>query len=102
MCIRDREHVLIDYQQARLLTLLNPGADPKNAGYQMIQAQTAINIGGLGGKGLTNGTVDLPVKTTDFVWGVLAEELGFIGGIVVLLLFVALLWPVSYTHLRAH
>jgi rod shape determining protein RodA len=80
------------YQQARLLTLLNPEADPKNAGYQMIQAQTAINIGGLGGKGLTNGTVHLPVKTTDFVWGVLAEELGFIGAVVVLLLFGLLLW----------
>src|ERR1035437_1718690 len=80
------------YQQARLLTLLNPGADPKNAGYQIAQAHTAINIGGLGGKGLTNGTVDLPVKTTDFVWGVLAEELGLIGAVVVLILFGLLLW----------
>src|SRR5664280_1883485 len=80
------------YQQARLLTLLNPGADPKNAGYQLAQAQTAINIGGLGGKGLTNGTVDLPVKTTDFAWGVLAEELGLIGAVVVLILFGLLLW----------
>ena len=80
------------YQQARLLTLLNPGADPKNAGYQIGQAQTAINIGGLGGKGLTNGTVVLPVKTTDFVWGVLAEELGLIGAVVVLILFALLLW----------
>src|SRR5664280_354502 len=86
------ENVLRDYQKARLLTLLDPGADPKNAGYQMIQAQTAINIGGLGGKGLTNGTVDLPVKTTDFVWGVLAEELGLIGAVVVLILFGLLLW----------
>jgi rod shape determining protein RodA len=80
------------YQQARLLTLLNPGADPKNAGYQIGQARTAINIGGLGGKGLTNGTVELPVKTTDFVWGVLAEELGLIGAVVVLILFTLLLW----------
>ena len=86
------ENVLIDYQKARLLSLLNPGADPKNAGYQLAQAQTAINIGGLGGKGLTNGTVVLPVKTTDFVWGVLAEELGFIGAVVVLILFTLLLW----------
>ncbi|HEY5473671.1 MAG TPA: FtsW/RodA/SpoVE family cell cycle protein [Candidatus Limnocylindrales bacterium] len=86
------ENFIRDYQKARLLSLLNPGADPKNAGYQIGQAQTAINIGGLGGKGLTNGTVDLPVKTTDFVWGVLAEELGFIGAVVVLLLFGLLLW----------
>jgi rod shape determining protein RodA len=86
------ENFIRDYQKARLLSLLNPGADPKNAGYQLAQAQTAINIGGLGGKGLTNGTVVLPVKTTDFVWGVLAEELGFIGAVVVLILFTLLLW----------
>jgi len=86
------ENLMRPYQQARLLALLNPGADPKNAGYQLAQAQTAINIGGLGGKGLTNGTVVLPVKTTDFVWGVLAEELGFIGAVVVLILFGLLLW----------
>jgi rod shape determining protein RodA len=83
---------LRDYQQARLLTLFNPGADPNGAGYQLHQAQTAVNAGGLGGKGLTNGTVALPVGTTDFVWGVLAEELGFIGSMVVLVLFVLLLW----------
>jgi len=83
---------MADYQQARLLTLLNPWADPKGAGYQIIQAQTAVNAGGLGGKGLTNGSVALPVSTTDFVWGVLAEEFGFIGSMVVLILFVLLIW----------
>ena len=81
-----------DYQKARLLTLLSPDADPKNAGYQVHQAETAINIGGIGGKGLTNGPVSLPVHTTDFVWGVLAEQLGFIGAVVVLALFGLLLW----------
>jgi rod shape determining protein RodA len=86
------DNVMRDYQKARLLSLLNPGADPNNAGFQLAQAQTAINIGGIGGKGLTNGNVYLPVKSTDFVWGVLAEELGFIGAIVVLLLFGLLLW----------
>jgi rod shape determining protein RodA len=86
------ENFIRDYQKARLLSLFNPGADPKNSGYQLAQAQTAINVGGLGGKGLTNGTVVLPVKTTDFVWGVLAEELGFIGAVVVLILFTLLLW----------
>jgi rod shape determining protein RodA len=82
---------MADYQQARLLTLLNPGADPKHAGYQIHQAETAVNAGGVFGKGLTNGNVALPVSTTDFVWGVLAEELGFIGGVVVLILFALLL-----------
>ena len=61
-------HALRDYQQARLLSLLNPVNDLKSSWYQVSHAQTAINVGGLGGKGLTNGTVDLPVKTTDFVW----------------------------------
>jgi rod shape determining protein RodA len=83
---------LKDYQQARLLTLLDPGADPNGAGYQLHQAQTAVIAGGMGGKGLTNGSVVLPVQATDFVWGVLAEELGFIGSMVVLILFVLLLW----------
>jgi rod shape determining protein RodA len=83
---------LRDYQQARLLTLFNPGADPNGAGYQIIRAETAVNAGGLAGRGLTNASVPVPVSTTDFVWGVLAEELGFIGSIVVLVLFVLLIW----------
>jgi rod shape determining protein RodA len=83
---------LRDYQQARLLTLFNPSADPNGAGFQLLKAQTAVNAGGLGGKGITNGTVAVPVGQTDFVWGVLAEELGFIGSMVVLALFVLLLW----------
>jgi len=80
------------YQQLRLLALLNPGQDPRGSGYQLIQAKAAVNAGGVWGVGLTNGTVPLPVQTTDFVWGVLAEELGFVGSMVVLALFVALLW----------
>jgi rod shape determining protein RodA len=83
---------LLPYQQARLSALLNPGSDPLASGYQLIQGQTAVHAGGLWGKGLTNGTVPLPVATTDFVWGVLAEELGFVGSMIVLILFVALLW----------
>jgi rod shape determining protein RodA len=83
---------LHEYQRLRLLALLNPGLDPRGSGYQLVQAQTAVNAGGPWGKGLTNGTVPLPVQTTDFVWGVLAEELGFFGSMVVLALFVALIW----------
>ncbi len=83
---------MADYQQARLLTLLNPGADPQGAGYQIIQAEAAVVAGGFGGKGLTNGSVALPVATTDFVWGILVEELGFVGAMVVLILFALLIW----------
>jgi rod shape determining protein RodA len=92
---------LKDYQQARLLTLFNPNADPKGAGYQVHQAEMAVNAGGWGGKGLTNGTVSVPVGPTDFVWGVLAEELGFIGSMVVLILFVLLLWRLLICAWRA-
>ena len=92
---------MADYQQARILTVLNPWADPQGAGYQVIQAQTAVNAGGLAGKGLTNGAVSLPVSTTDFVWGVLAEELGFIGAIVVLILFALLIWRLLVCSWRA-
>jgi rod shape determining protein RodA len=83
---------LRDYQQARLLALFNPSADPNGAGFQLHEAQMAVNAGGVGGKGITNGTVVVPVGQTDFVWGVLAEELGFIGSMVVIALFVLLLW----------
>ena len=92
---------MADYQQARILTVLNPWADPQGAGYQVIQAQTAVNAGGLAGKGLTNGAVSLPVSTTDFVWGVLAEDLGFIGAIVVLILFTLLIWRLLVCSWRA-
>ena len=92
---------MADYQQARLLTLLDPNADPNGAGFQIHQARLAIDAGGLTGKGLTNGTVYLPVKTTDFVWGVLVEELGLIGGIVVLILFALLIWRLLACAWRA-
>lgn len=83
---------MASYQQARLITLLNPGADPNNAGYQIHQAETAIRAGGVSGMGLTNGNIDLPAQTTDFVWGLLAEELGLIGSVVVLVLFALMIW----------
>lgn len=83
---------LADYQRARLLTMFNPDADPMGAGFQIRQAQIAVNSGGLAGKGLSNGNVVVPVSTTDFVWGVLGEELGLIGALVVLILFGLLLW----------
>jgi rod shape determining protein RodA len=91
-------YVLADYQKARLTSFLNPLADIQGTGYQLYQAQIAVGSGGLLGKGLTNGTQNqlglLPVQDTDFVFAILAEELGFVGAIVVLSLYVALLWRV--------
>jgi rod shape determining protein RodA len=98
--------VMADYQKARLLTLVNFWADPSSvdtqgAGYQISQAKLAVETGGLAGKGLTNGNVDLPVATTDFVWGVLSEELGFIGALVVLVLFTLLIWRLLVSAWRS-
>lgn len=92
---------LRSYQQARLLAFLNPSADPQGTGYQLVQSQIAVGSGGLSGKGLTNGTLNLPVQTTDFVWAVLAEELGFVGALVVLALYLVLLWRVMVCAWRA-
>jgi rod shape determining protein RodA len=98
-------YVLADYQKARLTAFLNPLADLQGSGYQLAQAQIAISSGGWFGRGLTNGTQNalglLPVQDTDFVFAILAEELGFVGAIVVLALFVALLWRVLVAGWRS-
>ena len=97
--------VLQDYQRRRLLSFLDPSSDPQGAGYQVIQAQIAVGSGGLFGKGLTGGAQGasdlLPVQSTDFAFAVLLEELGFIGGIVVFLLFIWLLWRVMLIGYRS-
>ena len=88
-------YVLHDYQKQRLISFLDPAADPQGSGFQLVQSQVAVGSGGLAGKGLTNGTQDsslLPVQTTDFVFAKLGEELGFIGALVVFVLFIALIW----------
>jgi rod shape determining protein RodA len=91
-------HVLHDYQRERLLSFLSPTPDIQGAGYQLYQSLIAVGSGGWTGKGLTNGTQNqlnfLPVQTTDFVFAILAEELGLLGGIVLFALFAALIWRV--------
>jgi rod shape determining protein RodA len=98
-------YVLHDYQKSRILSFLNPSADAQGAGFQVVQAQIAVGSGGLLGTGLTNGTQSrgqfLPVQETDFVFAVLAQELGFIGALVVFLLFAALLWRVIASAWRS-
>ena len=98
-------YVLQDYQKARLTAFLNPSADVQGAGYQLFQSQIAVGLGGWFGVGLTNGQQNaqglLPVQDTDFVFAILAEELGFIGAMVVLLLFVGLLWRVLVAGWRS-
>jgi rod shape determining protein RodA len=91
-------YLLHDYQRERLTSFLDPSKDPLGAGFQLLTAQKAVISGGWLGAGLTNGAQNqsdlLPVQTTDFVFAILAEELGFVGCVVVFLLFAALIWRV--------
>jgi rod shape determining protein RodA len=85
---------LAPYQQNRLLTFLNPEVDPRAAGYHAIQSKVAIGSGGWFGTGYTGGPQKrlafLPEQHTDFVFSVVGEELGFVGVLVALTLFLAL------------
>jgi rod shape determining protein RodA len=97
-------HVLKDYQKARLLSFIDPTADPQGSGFQLLQSQIAVSSGGVFGRGLTNGVTGqeyLPVQATDFVFAILGEELGMLGGAVVLVLFALLIWRVLVVGWRA-
>lgn len=83
------------YRIARITSFLDPWSDPQNTGYQIIQSLYAIGPGGLMGLGLGMSRQKfyyLPEPQTDFIFAILAEELGFIGGVTVILLFTLLLW----------
>lgn len=79
-----------DYQRARITTFLNPESDPLGAGYNIIQSKIALGSGGLWGKGFLQGTQGhlnfLPEKQTDFIFTMLAEEFGLVGGLAVVAL----------------
>lgn len=83
------------YQQHRLISFLNPEVDPRATGWHIIQSKIAIGSGGWLGKGFTMGTQKrlnfLPAQHTDFIFSVVGEELGFVGVMVALLLYFALL-----------
>ncbi len=85
--------VLHGYQRNRILTFLNPEADPSGSGYHILQSKIALGSGGLLGKGYGLGSQSqlnfLPEKHTDFIFATLAEEFGFVGCISVLLLYAA-------------
>ncbi|MFP6803045.1 MAG: rod shape-determining protein RodA [Pseudomonadales bacterium] len=87
--------VLRDYQQQRILTLLDPERDPLGAGWNIIQSKTAIGSGGLFGKGLFEGTQSnldfIPESQTDFIVAVLGEELGLAGVVGLLILYLLLI-----------
>jgi rod shape determining protein RodA len=96
-------HALKDYQRDRLLTFLNPTADPLGTGYHIIQSKIAVGSGGLVGKGFLEGTQSqlkfLPMGHTDFIFAVYAEEWGFLGVILLLALYLTLiLWGIEAAY----
>ncbi len=98
--------VFADYQKERVMTFVNPALDPLKTGYNVTQAKIAIGAGGLWGRGLGEGSQSqlrfLPESQTDFVFAVIAEELGFVGVIVVLtalaMLLLRILWVARTTR----
>ncbi|MDF1642567.1 MAG: rod shape-determining protein RodA [Pseudomonadales bacterium] len=94
-----------DYQRQRVLTLLDPERDPLGAGWNTIQSKIAIGSGGMEGKGWLNGTQShldfLPEGHTDFIIAVLGEELGFLGVLSVMVLYLLIVARGSYIALTA-
>src|SRR6185437_14969695 len=87
--------ILKPYQKARLTSFINPGSDPKGSGYQILQSKIAVGDGGVFGRGTTKGTQTqgdfLPIPYTDFIFAAFAEEHGFVGAVIVLLIYFLIL-----------
>jgi len=94
-----------DYQKQRVLTMLDPDSDPLGAGYNIIQSKIAIGSGGLFGKGWTNGSQAqleyLPERDTDFIFAVMGEELGLLGVLALLSLYVFVIGRGLYIAMQA-
>lgn len=97
--------LLNNYQRTRLLIFLDPNRDPQGGGWNIIQSIIAVGSGGLFGKGLLSGTQTqlkfVPEHHTDFIFTVLAEETGFVGGVILFLLYFLLLWFATRIALNA-
>ncbi len=93
------ENLLKPHQQNRILVLLNPNADPLGAGWNVTQSKIAIGSGGFGGKGYLKGTQTkfdfVPEQSTDFIFCTIGEEQGWLGSILVIVLFTALLLRIT-------
>ena len=90
--------ILKPYQKSRILTFFNPDRDPLGAGYQIIQSKIAIGSGGLLGKGFLQGTQSylefLPEEHTDFIFTLFSEEFGFVGSMLLILLYALLIYRI--------
>ncbi|HDP25086.1 MAG TPA: rod shape-determining protein RodA [Deltaproteobacteria bacterium] len=97
--------LLKDYQRKRILSFFDPSRDPLGSGYHAIQSKIAVGSGGLYGKGLFQGTQTqlrfLPEHHTDFIYSVVAEEWGFIGSAVVIILYIILITKIISIGLKA-
>jgi len=86
------------YQKSRILTFFNPERDPLGAGYQIIQSKIAVGSGGIFGKGFLLGSQSyldyLPEKHTDFIFTLFSEEFGFVGSVVLLLIYVLIIYRI--------
>jgi len=86
------------YQKLRVLTFFDPDKDPLGAGYQIIQSKIAVGSGGLTGKGFLKGTQSyldfLPEKHTDFIFTLFSEEYGFIGSVILLLIYAIIIFRI--------
>ena len=92
--------VLKPYQIARLIVFIDPYSDPKGSGWNIIQSQTAIGAGGLLGRGFLQGSQShlrfLPQQSTDFIFSIFSEEMGFVGGIFMYAAFLCILLRILY------
>lgn len=97
---------LKEYQIMRFITFLNPNVDPQGAGWNIIQSLNAIGSGGFWGKGYLQGQQSqlryIPMQNTDFIFSILSEEWGFVGGILLCFLYVLILYRSYVTFLRAN
>ena len=97
-------YLLISYQKNRILTLFNPESDPLGSGYHILQSKIAIGSGGLTGKGITHGSQSrldfVPEQSTDFIFSVLAEEMGFVGFILLLSIYTLIIYRCFNLSLR--
>jgi rod shape determining protein RodA len=95
---------LHDYQRERILTFIDPERDPLGSGYHILQSKIAIGSGGVAGKGFMQGTQAqlnfLPEKHTDFIFTMFAEEMGFLGAMLLLTLYLLALLFIAYMALR--
>ena len=90
--------LLKPYQKSRILTFLNPERDPLGGGYQIIQSKIAVGSGGIFGKGFLQGSQSyldyLPEKHTDFIFTLFSEEFGFVGSLLLLIIYVLIIYRI--------